>query len=204
MAKNNETKTRSVTGEAVKQTVETGGVVSESTTALIAQTKDAAKMERVLADENASRLLFGTMSTFVQIDMGMEKGMRAMGAICYNLVKLPEETFRKAVSKLAAEQGLPQEILAKALKPETKPRKALELVLFARYPHMLKLQGKNKDTLAGMRLTSYMSAYKLTLPASASGPSEPTGPQELSKPRTGKELWEKLWNAGSVAFRKEL
>lgn len=157
MAKKAATTTTTPAPEAVdiQTTAAANGALSRGIIGLIPATKSQAGMKRILADDNARSLLSRTLAGFVHVDMNFEGGMRAMGEIITNVLKLPEEIQTKVIAAICEAQTIPM--------IEETGRKGLALALYAKFPEMLVMGPNSKDTKAGMRLSSYMAAYRASL-----------------------------------------
>ena len=145
-------------GKTIKpeETSQAVAIVSKGIQGVIGYTKSQSGLKKVLADEHAKKLLTSCITTFVQVDLGFEGGMRAMGEIMVNLLKQPEDLQRKAIEAICEQQGIPMiEFDPKA------PRKSFALAIFAKFPEMHRNVQGSTDTVGALRLTSYMSAFKL-------------------------------------------
>ena len=179
----------------VDQIVEGNATITKGVEALVKQTHAQKSVNRILADKNAATLLGRTMSAFVHIDMKFESGMKAMGEVLFNLLGMPEEVQRKAIAAICAAQNIPT--------IEETGRKGFAMALYARFPEMLKTVKSGKDTYAGQRLTSYVAAYKASLPSRrAAGQvtdgKAKDGATSDGKPRSARDLFQRLYLVGTT------
>lgn len=165
--------------------------ISQGVAGLLPLTKTKKSLTKVLADQNAAGLLARTMAAFVHIDMKFESGMRSMGQVLHNLLKMPEDVQRKAIGAICDAQNIPA--------IEETGRKGLAMALYAKFPEMLQISGKNKDTKAGMRISSYIASYKLSLPPAPGGRSAGVSANGAGGGgvRTAKDLFLKLYTSGT-------
>jgi hypothetical protein len=177
----------------VEQTAEMTETLSKGITALVPMTKTQKGLSKILADDHAKQVLTNTMSAFVHIDMRFESGMRSMGEILHNLLKMPEDLQKKAIAAICQQQGI---------EPiEETGRKGFAMALYAKYPEMLNRSGKNKDTKAGMRLSSYIMSYKASLNpkrlTGRNGGSGSTEAEAATKPRSASDLFQRLYTSAT-------
>lgn len=171
-------------------------VLSKGLQGLISSVKSKAGLTKTLADDHARALLTNTLTSFIHIDLRFETGMRSMGEILFNLINKQDEAMqRKAIHAICEAQGIPP--------IEETGRKGFAMALFAKFPDMQQQVKGGKDTKGALRLSSYMAAYKATLPAPRQIGSGSTGrgnsagggatTEPSKKPKAASELFLRLW-----------
>lgn len=170
-------------------------VLSKGLAGLVSSVKSKAGLTKVLADDHARVLLTGTLTSFIHIDLRFETGMRAMGEILFNLINKQDESMqRKAIHAICDAQGIPP--------IEETGRKGFAMALFAKFPEMQQQVKGGKDTKGALRLSSYMAAYKGSLPNKQIGAgnrgggnagSGSTDETPSKKPKAASELFLRLW-----------
>lgn len=151
---------------------------------LVGYTKTKTGLSKVLADENAKRLLTTTVTTFINVDMRFTTGMKAIGEICVNILDKDEDLQRKVIHALCDAQGIAP--------IEETGRKGLAMALFAKFPEMQQQVKGGKDTKGALRLSSYMAAFKAEKPSNRSNSG---GGSNANKPRSAADLFQKLYLA---------
>jgi hypothetical protein len=201
-------KTETPTTDAQTYTPE---IVTNEATALVttvggalAFTKSKAALKRALADDNAKRLLTTTLTTFVAVDCQFDMGMRKMGEICFNILKLDKDTQIAAIKALCDAQGIPM-----IEYNERAPRTSLARALFARFPDMQEAVQGGKDTKGALRVTSYIAAYKddkkkPRVNGSGGGTTGDGGTAGVGSIRTAKELFQRLYMGATMKERDVL
>ena len=152
---------------------------------LVGFTKTKTGLTKVLADENAKRLLMTTVTTFINVDMRFTTGMKAIGEICVNILDKEEDLQRKVIHALCEAQGITP--------IEETGRKGLAMALFAKFPDMQQQVKGGKDTKGALRLSSYMAAFKADKGTDTGGRA--MGTPNANKPRSASDLFQKLYLA---------
>lgn len=95
-------------------------------------------------------------------DVTGQADMIGAGQIYHEFLQLPLATQEKIVTAMAQELGVVTPVYAHTKKPgkPTKGRTQLASVLYSRHPEYVKPKGKNKDSLAGKRVSDAIRAYK--------------------------------------------
>lgn len=120
--------------------------------ALVETTKSKKTFAAIVATESTRKALAQNVATFATVDAKFEGAMLKIGKLCEAILKLDEHAQTLAINEIAMQNGLNP--------TKDTGRKGLAYALFGSNPDFFKASGK--DTIAGKRLSSYLSAAKGT------------------------------------------
>lgn len=136
--------------------------------------KDDSLLTNVLSDDAKRKTTLTALSEFVDRDVrGIGEEVTA-GEIYYHFLKLPLTTQQAFTKALAEAQGhkAPSYEPNKTGRTST-GRKQLGEAMYCRYAAMLQPIKRNKDTLAGKRVSDAISAYKVKAGITSARPKTP-------------------------------
>lgn len=123
--------------------------------------KQAAKL---LEDETQRDEIISQMVAYAEKDHLVSTTEVGYGEALYNILRLPVETQKLVVWAIADKNGVARpEYLDGPRSRGRQPsgRKQLAEAQYGLWPDMLKLEGKNKDTRAGMQITDHVRRYRI-------------------------------------------
>lgn len=113
-----------------------------------------------MGDEVRRRATLLALAEWVDRDVLGEADSISAGQLYYEFLKLPITTQEEFTHALALSQGVAAPVYNKGKGRTSKGRTELAQALYGRYPQFLAPVGKNKDSLAGKRVSDAIRAYK--------------------------------------------
>ena len=157
--------------------------------------KDEKHAEQLVGDEKTLDTVITELIGYAEKDHNTAETEVQYGEALYNLLKLPLEAQKPIVWAIADRNKVdrPEYPAEDEVRGRGRPhtgRKQLSEALYGRWPEMLKLEGTNKDTRAGMQITDHKRRYMIRaglIPEP--GKTTPTGVSRRVLRRSFEALW---------------
>src|ERR1043165_4682212 len=118
--------------------------------------KDEQSVKAMLVYTKSRNTAINKLADFSAHDHVVSVTELSYGQALYNILQLPIDTQKAVVHAIAEKNKVPAPAYPEGPKSRGRQpsgRKQLSEALYGRWPEMLALEGKNKDTRAGMQIT---------------------------------------------------